>query len=769
LGANVQTQPGLVYQFGPFEVNAASGEILKDGRRIKLQEQPSRLLLALLENAGEVISREELRSRLWPDHTFVDFDGSLRVAVRKLREALNDDAENPRYIETVPKRGYRFLVPELRRVDPGGRSTESHHVATLSNSGFSNPGTADALPLASLNSSGWRSQWWWLVLPCVSLVFFLIGRRFEKPPAVGSDWKLTQLTTDPGFSNSSAISPDGKLVAYSSDRAGEGQFDLYVKQSAGGDPIRLTFDGNNNTSPDFSPDGNRIVFHSNRDGGGIFVIPAFGGEARLLVRGGLSPKFSPDGSQVAYWVGEFHVAWVVPGSGTLWVVPVAGGTARQVGTEFTAARFPIWAPDGAHLLVAGYTSTRTYDQSAIDWWIVPVNGGAAAKTGLYEALMHDRQHSAAQNEITLANPYPAGALPKPSCWLTATNSTIFSGPSGDALNIWRTGISPSTGRINGVFTRLTTGQGHEVDPSCASDNAITFTSSELRNDIWVVHFDLDKRQAKGGLERLTAGPYIQEGISLSRDGRTMAYGSNRSGTLNVWMQQADGKGFHFASSFIQRYPVLSPSGGKIAFSSFESDKRVLYIASPGKTPELVCDDCLRATDWTRDEETLLVFSNSPYQINLLDIASRQESPLLRRAGKSLLYGRFSPDEQWVSFTMRLQPDRSWIMIAPLQGPRPVSEDRWIKIAEAGAEDWANWSSDGKTLYFTSAKDGHTCLWAQRVDSGSHHPVGEPFAVEHFHGRAFYSQGGWSAGGGRIAIVLRDGTENIWMMSRTMTR
>jgi DNA-binding winged helix-turn-helix (wHTH) protein/Tfp pilus assembly protein PilF len=113
----VQTQPGTVFQFGAFEVHPASGELLKNGRRIKLQEQPYRLLVALLENSGEVISREELRNRLWPQDTFVDFDGSLRVAVGKLREALDDDADDPRYIETIPKRGYRFLVPEVRRVD----------------------------------------------------------------------------------------------------------------------------------------------------------------------------------------------------------------------------------------------------------------------------------------------------------------------------------------------------------------------------------------------------------------------------------------------------------------------------------------------------------------------------------------------------------------------------------------------------------------------------------------------------------------------------
>jgi DNA-binding winged helix-turn-helix (wHTH) protein/tetratricopeptide (TPR) repeat protein len=101
------------YRFGPFQVNAGAGELLKDGQRIKLQEQPFRLLVVLLEHAGEMVTRAELRSRIWQEDTFVDFDSSLRVAVRKLREALNDDADNPRYVETIPKRGYRFLIVDV--------------------------------------------------------------------------------------------------------------------------------------------------------------------------------------------------------------------------------------------------------------------------------------------------------------------------------------------------------------------------------------------------------------------------------------------------------------------------------------------------------------------------------------------------------------------------------------------------------------------------------------------------------------------------------
>jgi len=107
----VETPVGSIYEFGPFEVHPGSGELLKHGRRVKLQDQPFRLLVVLLENAGQVVTREQIQSRIWEENTFVDFDASLRVAVRKLREALGDDAENPRYIETVPKRGYRFLAP----------------------------------------------------------------------------------------------------------------------------------------------------------------------------------------------------------------------------------------------------------------------------------------------------------------------------------------------------------------------------------------------------------------------------------------------------------------------------------------------------------------------------------------------------------------------------------------------------------------------------------------------------------------------------------
>src|ERR1051325_4533477 len=97
--------------FGSFEVDIASGELRRQGLKIRLQDQPFRLLVLLLDHAGDVVTREKARETLWPAETYVDFDHSLNTAVRKLREALGDSAETPRYVETIARRGYRFIVP----------------------------------------------------------------------------------------------------------------------------------------------------------------------------------------------------------------------------------------------------------------------------------------------------------------------------------------------------------------------------------------------------------------------------------------------------------------------------------------------------------------------------------------------------------------------------------------------------------------------------------------------------------------------------------
>jgi cholera toxin transcriptional activator len=117
-------QSALVFRFGVFEADLAAGELRKQGSKIRLQEQPFRILIMLLARAGEVVSRDEICRDLWAADTFVDFEQGVGTAIKKLRQALNDDAETPRYIETLPKRGYRFIASVEKPVVAGSCATD---------------------------------------------------------------------------------------------------------------------------------------------------------------------------------------------------------------------------------------------------------------------------------------------------------------------------------------------------------------------------------------------------------------------------------------------------------------------------------------------------------------------------------------------------------------------------------------------------------------------------------------------------------------------
>ena len=607
-----------------------------------------------------------------------------------------------------------------------------------------------------------RGLLWLMTAGACVVASFTIGRWFRTPevPPVASS--LTQLTRDAGLSNRPALSRDGKLMAYSSDAGRDGGMDLYVRQVAGGQPIRLTTDGAGNTWPDFSPDGSKIVFSSNRGGGGIYEIPAFGGQIRLLARNGLRPRFSPDGSKVAYWIGPEGVVDTVPGAASVWVIPAAGGQPQRVGSGLTAARAPIWSPDGKRLLFIGYTSDKLYDTSSVDWWLAAVDESEKGKTGLHDALIRAG--------------LPAGGFhPLPSCWLADANTVIFSSQSGDARNLWEIGLSPQTGKVIGLPRRLTEGAGIEEDVSCASAGALAFTSRESTSHVWTLPFDLNRGSPAGPSERITQGPGERGFPSLSKNGRVVAFFSNESGQTNIWKRDlgARGESIVSRSSLMQRFPVVSPSGARIAFAvNGRDDSPAVYVASPDGEPEKVCEPCTRPTDWSSDEKSLLIYGGTPYQVNLLDVATHRQMPLLKHPTYHLLYGHFSPDNRWVSFTIRTSSTRARVAIAPYAGPQPIPESAWINIADVWIEDWAHWSPDGRTLFFPSERDGHKCLWGQRIDTASHRPTGEPFAAWHFHGRASYAyccKNGWSAAAERIAIALTEDTGNIWLMSRPGAR
>src|SRR5262252_1607427 len=164
--------PAPVYQFGVFELDKRTGELRKHGVRIRLQDQPRLILSLLLEHPGDVVTREQIQEQLWPDNTFVDFDNAINSAVRKLRDALGDAAENPRFVETLARRGYRFIAPVSAPTSvsfqdvPPRRPSEPVHVAV-----------APSWPAARRRRFTWIACALLLVLGAIgSTVWFWISR-----------------------------------------------------------------------------------------------------------------------------------------------------------------------------------------------------------------------------------------------------------------------------------------------------------------------------------------------------------------------------------------------------------------------------------------------------------------------------------------------------------------------------------------------------------------------------------------------------------------
>ena len=255
--------------FDVFQIDLQAGELRREGRRIKIQEQPFRVLFLLLERAGEVVTREELRETLWPADTFVDFDHGLNSAVARLREALRDSAEKPRFIETIAKRGYRFIAP-LQAATPT--------VAVPSVNPAAHNGTR---LMHHLPGKIWMSITFCLALFCVLTTWALYRpspdsqlERIEVVPLIGLR----------GFQATPAFSPDGTLVAF---RQSDGAHNtgIFAAVVGGQKSLQLTGDPGD-CCPTWSPDSRQLAFirYAEKDVS-ILTIPALGGTEHRVYRG----------------------------------------------------------------------------------------------------------------------------------------------------------------------------------------------------------------------------------------------------------------------------------------------------------------------------------------------------------------------------------------------------------------------------------------------------------------------------------------------------
>ena len=276
--------------FDNFEVDLRSGELRKNGSRIRLQAQPFQLLALLLANSGEVVTRDEICRDLWPADTFVDFEHSLAAAVNKIREALGESADDPRYIETLPKRGYRFIgkirpdAPVVIAVPEPQRHQGSAEVRAAVEAIRPDAATAVAAPSARLRLSrvaigaGAAA----LILLAVGAAAWLRAKRSALPAT--SQKSLIQLTDFADSAVSPALSPDGRILTFI---RGPGTFmstgQIYAKLLPDGEPVQLTHDHFVKMGPQFSPDGSTVaytVFASDKFN--TWMVPVLGGEPRLM-------------------------------------------------------------------------------------------------------------------------------------------------------------------------------------------------------------------------------------------------------------------------------------------------------------------------------------------------------------------------------------------------------------------------------------------------------------------------------------------------------
>jgi eukaryotic-like serine/threonine-protein kinase len=743
------------FEFGPFTLDAGKRLLLRDGEPVPLAPKVLDTLLALIEHRQDVVSKEQLLSRVWADAVIEE--GGLARNISLLRKILGEKPDDHHYIVTVPARGYRFVAQvREREVDPElpRESVGRNHAGPLNSSAGESPFTRHQ-----------KLTWWTVGIGCLLLAAaasaFVWRSAFasilHSTPRAAP--RLIRLTSTSGLNTDPALAPDGSLVAYASDRARTGNMDIWVQPVGGGTAMRVTSGDGDEVEPSFSPDGSRIAY-SGGESGGIYIVGALGGEPHLIVLGRRTrtPRFSPDGRWILYWVGQ--TAWVnVPGlpaagaTGTLAVVAASGGEPRALARDFAGARYGIWSPDGKKILFLGERATDS--AASLDWYVTDSDGGEAFHTGALEAL------GAASVKGT----------PIPGAW--TQEGVVFTTTDEAMSNVWRLPVSPQTGRVIGSATRLTFGTALERSAAVSAAGHIAFTTLTENVDVWRVRLDPTTGTASNAPERVTDDAARDAAMNVSGDGRTLAFVSSRTGRNEVWLkdlQSGTERQLTYVGGSSSR---VTPDGLRVAVQrQVEGRSRVeLYETSGGQSSAL-CDDCLvNGGGWSSDGSRLLISRSQGGLVGVVvrELTSGREVEVARHRNWNVFQPRFSPDDRWVVFHTTNTPDRRQVYVvrASFDGPLPV--EKWVPVSpDFGI--YPNWSPDGTGIYYFSLRDGYMCAWLQPVDPRSKRPVGEPRAVQHFHQprlrAATRATPTNDVRGGALYVTLTEITGNIWMLDAT---
>jgi Tol biopolymer transport system component/DNA-binding winged helix-turn-helix (wHTH) protein len=642
-----------VVRFGIFEVDLKAGDLRRSGLKVKLQEQPLQVLAVLLEHPGEVVTREELRTKLWPADTFVDFDHGLNAAVARLRDTLGDSAETPRFVETVARRGYRFIGNvEIPAATPPARPRPWQRFAR------------NALVIG--------------LAVCALALFIVYYSHSHRSKA--DQPTVIPVVTEVGEKYTPSLSPDGQHLAFTWNGGAGPHFSIYVKIVGTEESLRLTKEASIDFNPVWSPDGRYIAFCRILKGEtGIYIIPASGGTERrvretlwqdqdhyqaVFSAGGLS--WSPDGELLAF----SDRASRNENASSIFLLSLDSSEVRRLTSSPSRWDFnPEFSPDGQ---TVAFASGRQ-EGFPVSIYTVPVSGG--------------------EERLLITGPSYEWGL----AW-TPEGRDVVLPDSAFALNpgwLWRVPVR------GGERERLQFGQ-DGIEPSIRG-NRLVYVRQQVNVTTW-------KRKLNSPL---SAGPpekgYISStrmdsGPQFSPDGSKIAFESTRSGHYEVWMCRSDGSGPVQLTNFnsVSGTPRWSPDGKHIVFDSLNAgDIDVFVVDSQGGPPRtLAPEPSIKAVpSWSQDGRWIYFASNRSGGLQVWKMPSTggPAVQVTRHGGFAALE---SPDGKFLYYAKGLTVPGLWRI--PIDGGE---ESEIISSLEPGY--WGYWAVVENGIYYLdmTAKPG----------------------------------------------------------------
>ena len=753
-----------VIRFDRYEVDVYSGELRKEGRKIRLQPQPFQLLVLLLRNAGRIVSRDDIRRDLWPGDTFVDFDKGLAAAVNKVREALCDSAEKPRFVETISRRGYRF-IGEIARPSGVPERHGSNQVSTF-------PGALEVLPGTETRTRRLAPRYsivsFGVALLSGAVLFLTYSNTHSVAPQ--KQRSLTRITFDKGLQFGATWSPDGRFVAYSSDRAGK--FDIWVQQVSGGDPVQITKAPGHNWQPEWSPDGKYIAYRSEDGEGGLFIIPALGGTrlARKIVSGGFYPHWSPDNTQILFQSNA------ITGENQFYVASLDGSQPHEVKTRFSERPFPArsaaWHPDGKRISVWVWG-----EGPGPTFWTVPVIGGEGVETEIDPKILRQLDDVSANFNDSMGRDVKFS-------WMPSGKAIIFEQTFRGVRNLWKMSVDPETLRAYAI-ERLTVGSGLDTDFALSADGKrVAFTAESDRVQAWIFPFDAIHGRLMGAGAAVTSPGEEAWQPNLSQDGKKLVFNALRAGKWGLREQsQMDGETPVFAddSNSARWGAVWSPDGKRLAYvrakAGVDGNQLVTWSAEDRTEQPLTpfTDLHMELTDWSSDGKQLLlsqvvgdVESSQIVAVSAIQLPNSETRPRVVAAkdGHYLWQPHLSPDGQWVAF---LDQSSHFTRFESIVYVTRATGGPWIRVTDGKFwVDKPRWSPDGKIIYFLSRQSGFYDVWGIRFDLGKG-TVGDSFRVTNFGSPALMipndmDKVGLSLTRGKLTLPLTEASGGIWVLN-----